>query len=504
MRNYDQVLETARKAFSLGKTRSVSFRKQQLKNLLRLFLENEKEILNALNADLRKCSFEGKLGECENLKSEVKHMLRNLDHYSAPETLPLNLLAFLDRGYIQREPFGVVLVIGTWNYPFNLSLQPLIGALAAGNCVILKPSEVAPRSAETMAKLLPKYLDAECYQVVLGGAEDTQQLLRHRFDYIFYTGSSSVGRIISTAAAVNLTPVTLELGGKSPCFIDDDADCRLAAKRILWGKVMNLGMTCIAPDYVLCSKQVETEFVKVAKEVLEEWYGPNLQKSGDLPRFPNQKQLMRLTKMLEATKGRVVVGGESNPEGLWLDPTIVVDVDGRDSLMEPQNEIFGPILPIVNVGCLEEAIQFINARPKPLALYIFARSNSKCERMLEQTSSGGACVNDVIWHNLWPGLPFGGVGDSGQGSYHGKSSFDTFSHKKSVLVRGFGYFSEKLGEARYPPYNDSSLRFFTFLVKYFEASNVNINHINSSHIISAIFGAVFLFAILYAFNLVCV
>ncbi|CAG7716185.1 unnamed protein product, partial [Allacma fusca] len=468
------ILKGARAAFASGKTRDLTFRETQLRGLLRLLIEHEDDILEALHKDLRKAKLEGSIYELEVVKAEAISVLKHLKEYASKEHLPINALGALDRGYILREPYGLVLILGAWNYPFTLTFKPLIGAIAAGNCVVIKPSEVSAESASIMAKLLPKYIDPVCYPVVLADVDGTKSLLKNKFDYIFYTGSSSVASSILQAAAPNLTPVTLELGGKSPCYIDDSADFKLAAKRILWGKVMNLGMTCIAPDYLLCSRSAQEEFVKVTHQVMKEWYGSEkLQSQPDLPRIINKRHHQRIKHLLDTTKGNIIYGGETDEEDLWIEPTIVVDVQSNDSLM--QDEIFGPILPIVNVNSPEEAVDFILDKPKPLALYVFSKKQEVYNKMIESTSSGGVCINDVVWQNAWHGLPFGGVGNSGMGNYHGKYSFDTFSHKRGVLIRGFSYLSEKLGEARYPPYTPDKLKFFKLILKYFEACNVTFS-----------------------------
>jgi acyl-CoA reductase-like NAD-dependent aldehyde dehydrogenase len=326
-----------------------------------------------------------------------------------------------------------------------------------------------------MAKLIPRYLNQECYQVIEADLEGTKELLKNKFDYIFATGSTQMGRSVMAAAAPHLTPVTLELGGKSPVYIDNSSDFTMAAKRILWGKCMNLGQTCIAPDYVLCSKAVEKEFVKVATEVLGEWYGKTWKNSPDLPRIVNDRNFLRLQKMLSTTKGRVAFGGETDAKERWISPTLLVDIDISDSVME--EEIFGPILPILTVDSPDAAIRLINSRPKPLALYVFSKQNDVVQKFMTRTSSGGVCINDVIWHNGLEGLPFGGVGESGMGNYHGKYSFETFTHKKGVLARTFSAMGEKLGSARYPPYDKNKIRFFTFVLRYMQSFNLTYGRI---------------------------
>lgn len=493
----EKVLTRARNAFDSGKTQPLSFRMEQLENLHRMFVERSDEILEALKKDLRKAQLEATLYEIEIVQNECTGLLRNLKELAKPTPLPMNLLAVLDNGYVKKEPYGVVLILGAWNYPFLLTLQPMAGAIAAGNCVVLKPSEVAPHSAATIARLIPKYLNPDCYQVVLGDVDATKNLLAHKFDYIFCTGSPAVGKSVMAAAAPNLVPVTLELGGKSPCYIDESADFFIASKRILWGKFMNLGQTCIAPDYILCSKKAEEEFLKVAHKVMEEWYGDNLQGNPDMPRIINERHFNRLKNLLETTNGSLVFGGRTDAKDLWIEPTIVADCKENDSLM--QDEIFGPILPIVTVDSVDDAIAFIVKKPKPLALYTFAKDDKINSRIIEKTSSGGVCVNDVTWHAAWQGLPFGGVGNSGMGSYHMEFSFNTFSHSRSVLTRSFSALSEKLGEARYPPYTNGKIKIFQFILGNFHKFNVKWGRI-FTHAFAAAFGAAAVLAFFLVFN----
>jgi aldehyde dehydrogenase (NAD+) len=485
-----EVVDKARAAYASGKTRPLSFRRAQLNNFRRMFEECADEMLDALRKDLRKARNEAALYEVDLTKQEIIAMLRDLDKYAAKEHLPLNLLASLDRGYIQREPYGVVLILGAWNYPFLLSCKPMIGAIAAGNAVILKPSECSPHSAEVMFRIIPRYLDKECYQIFTGDVTATKEMLKHKFDYIFCTGSPAVGKSVYQDAALHLTPCTLELGGKSPCYVDESANFYLAAKRVLWAKFVNLGQTCIAPDYLLCSKNAEKEFIRVASEVIDEWYGKDWQGNPDMPRIVNKRNFLRLKTMLDKTKGKIAFGGKSDIEDLWIEPTLVGDVEMDDALM--QEEIFGPILPIVNVNSVDEAIKKILSKPKPLALYTFANNDEMNNKLINEVSSGSVCVNDCIWQNAWVGLPFGGVGDSGMGQYHGKFSFDTFSHKKSVLRRGFSLLSEKLGESRYPPYTEGKLKMMRFILSSFHVFNVECGGV-LTHLVALLSGGLIVF-----------
>ncbi|XP_033252998.1 aldehyde dehydrogenase, dimeric NADP-preferring-like isoform X3 [Drosophila miranda] len=460
MANFDDTLQRARLAFASGKTRNVSFRRKQLENLLRCYEENECDIISALEADLRRPKQESLIVETEFMKNDIKHILYNLSNWVKAEKPSKSIINVMDDVQIYNDPFGVVLVIGAWNYPLQLLLVPVASAIAAGNCVVIKPSEIAANCAKFIAEVIPKYLDNDCYPVVCGGPSETAELLKQRFDYIFYTGSTRVGKIIHAAANQHLTPTTLELGGKSPCYIDKSVELRTAVKRILWGKLINCGQTCIAPDYILCSKEMQDKFVAEAKDVLKEWYGENIQSSPDLSRVINSGNFQRLLGLIKS--GRVAVGGKYDASERYIEPTILVDVKPNDPIME--EEIFGPILPIYTVESAYDAIKFINARESPLVLYIFTSETEVKNLFVNGTQSGGMCVNDTIMHYAVDVLPFGGVGMSGMGSYHGKYGFDTFTHKKSCLGKDLSAFGEKLASARYPPYSDRKGSFLSFLL----------------------------------------
>ncbi|XP_075169944.1 aldehyde dehydrogenase type III isoform X1 [Haematobia irritans] len=461
MTSYDDILQRCRTAFVNGKTRDLSFRKKQLENLLRMYEEHENDMVNALDADLRRPKQESVVAETEFLKNDIKNILYNIDEWVKPEMPSKSLVNALDDVQIYKDPYGVVLVIGAWNYPLQLLLVPVASAIAAGNCVVIKPSEVAANCAKFIQETLPKYIDNECYPVICGGAQETSELLKQRFDYIFYTGSTRVGQIVHAAANKYLTPCTLELGGKSPCYVDKSVEMKTAVKRILWGKLMNCGQTCIAPDYVLCSKETEVEFIKEAKEILKEWYGDNVKDSPDLSRIINKANFDRLMGMMK--HGTIAIGGKSNANELFIEPTIIVDVKPDDPVM--QSEIFGPILPIVSVESAYEAIKFINAREKPLAIYVFSKSNKTVKQFKDHTTSGGFCSNDTIMHISVDTLPFGGVGFSGMGSYHGKYTFDTFVHRKSCLGKNLRALGEKLSSGRYPPYSENKTSILSFLLR---------------------------------------
>ncbi|XP_059471477.1 aldehyde dehydrogenase family 3 member B1-like isoform X2 [Neocloeon triangulifer] len=463
MSTFSSVVQRAHNAFQSGRTRDVEFRRRTLKQMLRMYEENTNEMLEVLNKDLRKSKQEATVLEVEYLKNDIRSCLAHLDDWVKPEKPSKGLVNMLDQVYLYKEPYGVALVMGAWNYPLQLTLLPMHGAVAAGNCVVLKPSEISPHSAKLIAELIPKYLDQECYQVVLGGVPETTLLLKERFDYIFYTGSTSVGKIVRDAANQHLTPVTLELGGKSPVYLDSTCDIEIATKRILWGKLINVGQTCIAPDYLLCTKQVQEAFIATAKRILPLWFGDRPSESPDLGRIVSDRHFQRLQGLIKNSTGRVVIGGEAIADDKFIPPTVIADVAATDPIM--QEEIFGPILPIVNVENTYEAIKFINSREKPLALYIFTENTKERQLILNNTSSGGVCCNDVVMHLGVENLPFGGVGNSGIGQYHGKVSFDEFSHIKGCLVRDFGYIGETLGAFRYPPYSDSKIQGLNMLMK---------------------------------------
>ncbi|XP_063704797.1 aldehyde dehydrogenase, dimeric NADP-preferring-like [Culicoides brevitarsis] len=456
MSTFEHVIAGLRAAFASGKTMDLAFRRKQLVALQRMYKECETEMITAVAKDLRKSKHEALLAEIMPTRNEVDEMISNLNEWAAPEKPSKTLVNMLDKMMIVNDPYGVVLVLGAWNYPLQLTLVPVQAAIAAGNCVVIKPSEHASHVAKFLADTIPKYLDNDCYQVICGGIPETTDLLKNKFDYIFYTGSTRVGQIIHAAANKHLTPVTLELGGKSPCFINSDADIAITARRVLWGKFMNCGQTCIAPDYILCNKETQEKFVKEAKKVISEWYGDDAKASPDLCRIINQTNFNRLQGLLKTGKGQIAIGGKTVADDLFIEPTIIENVQKSDAIM--QEEIFGPILPIVNVRDAAEAISYIKEGEKPLALYVFTKDAKIQDLFITKVSAGGVCVNDTILHAAAPNLPFGGVGNSGIGAYHGKYSFDTFVHKKSVLIKDFNKIGEALASGRYPPYTESKTK----------------------------------------------
>lgn len=453
--NFSEVVERSRAAFNNGRTLSVAFRKQQLKQLLKMYKDHQQDFIDALHTDLRKPKMESFMFEVNAAMEDIKYTLNRIDKWVEPDKAPS--LIPMDKSFVLKEPYGVVLVMSAWNFPLNLLMIPVQGAIAAGNAVIIKPSEVASATEALVAKLVPQYLDKECYQVVCGGVTETTALLQQRFDYIFYTGSTHVGRIVREAANKNLTPTTLEMGGKSPCYIDSTVNMDLVVRRVLWGKLCNLGQICVAPDYVLCTKAVQEQFVSKAREVLLEWYGKEPQKSPDLSRIINERHVDRLVGYLEC--GKAVIGGRHDKADRWIDPTVLVDVPHDSKVMK--EEIFGPILPIINVKNYVDAITFIREREKPLALYIFTKEEDVQQIFLKQVSSGGVTINDVIFHVATNDLPFGGVGNSGIGSYHGKYTFDTFSHHKACLSRTYNPLIERATRMRFPPYTEKKMKLMT-------------------------------------------
>ncbi|KAF2892522.1 hypothetical protein ILUMI_13650 [Ignelater luminosus] len=461
-RNASDVVAIARAAFRSYKTKSVEFRRQQLKNLLRMFDENAKDMEDALKKDLGRHRQEASTLDVEYGRNEILKALMHLDEWTKPETPSKPLVNTLDKIRIYSDPYGVVLIISSWNFPINLVFTPLAGAIAGGNCVIIKPSELAEATAQLIAGLVPKYLDKECYQVYLGDATETAELLKERFDYIFFTGSTTVARIVHAAANKYLTPVTLELGGKSPVFIDKSADMEISVRRILWGKCSNAGQVCIAPDYILCTKEVQENFVSIATKVLKEWYGDDAQSSPDYCRIISDRHYNRLMNFLK-DKRNIVIGGKSDAASRFIEPTILVDVNPNDPIM--QEEVFGPILPIVTIENPYEAINFINAREKPLVIYVFTKKKATKDLFASNTSSGGLSINETLFHFSVDTLPFGGVGFSGMGAYHGKNSFDTFVHKKGTFDRDFATVTEKSTSFRYPPYSEIKTSFINGVMR---------------------------------------
>ena len=423
-----EIIAKQRQFFQTGKTKDLAFRIAQLQILKQLVMENKSAIIQALKSDLHKPEFETYATEI-GVNKEIDYALKHINNWTKPKkaAVPWDLFSYSAKIY--PEPLGVILIIGPWNYPFQLIISPLVGAIASGNCTIIKPSEFAPHTSNLISELIHKYFSPEYITVIPGSVETSQQLLAEKFDHIFFTGGTAIGKIVMAAAAKHLTPVTLELGGKSPCIIDTDINLEHTAKRITWGKFINAGQTCIAPDYLLVDQKIKPDLINALKKYLQEFYGENPATSPDYARIIHQKHFHRLTNLLKC--GKVIIGGETKPEELYIAHTLLDNVSLEDAVM--QDEIFGPILPIIEYTDINEAITLINSRPKPLALYLFSQNKNLQKRILQETSSGGVCINDTVMQVAVSSLPFGGVGDSGMGSYHGKASFNTFSHYKSVL-----------------------------------------------------------------------
>ncbi|KAH0749032.1 hypothetical protein KY290_028264 [Solanum tuberosum] len=457
----EAIVKELRGTYGTGKTKSYEWRVSQLKALFKIAENHEKEITDALYSDLSKPELEAFIHEISMMKTACKLALKELKRWMKPEKVKTSLTSFPSSAEIVPEPLGVVLVISAWNYPFLLSLDPVIGAIAAGNAVVLKPSEIAPATSSVLAKLLGQYMDVSAIRVVEGAVPETTALLEQKWDKIFYTGNGKVGRIVLAAAAKHLTPVVLELGGKSPVVVDSNIDYKIAVRRIIAGKWgCNNGQACISPDYIITTKENVPKLLDAMKQELEKFYGKDPLKSGDLSRIVNANHFQRLSKLLDDNKvvDKVVHGGQRDENNLKISPTILLDVP-EDSLIMKE-EIFGPLLPIITVNKVEDSIQFINAREKPLAAYLFTSNKKLEEEFVMNISAGGLLINDTTLQVALSTLPFGGVGESGMGSCHGKFSFDSFSHKKAVLRRSFA------GDvpARYPPYTTGKARFLKALL----------------------------------------
>ncbi|MEO5775994.1 MAG: aldehyde dehydrogenase [Flavobacterium sp.] len=410
----------------------ISYRKQSLIKLLNCVHLHEEEIIKALHDDFKKPAFEAVLSETGYIIAELNHTIKNIHKWAKPQLVLPSLLNFPSTDYIYKEPYGKVLIIAPWNYPYQLALCPLIAAVAAGNQVVVKPSELTPNTSGIVAKIISKAFDESHVKCIEGGVEITQQLLAQRWNYIFFTGSIAVGKIVAKAAAENLTPVTLELGGKNPCIIDETANIKLAAKRIVWGKFLNAGQTCIAPDYLLVSNKIKTAFIESLKKEITDAYGENPETSPDFPRIINKKNWDRLTAMLE--NETLLAGGKTNSKDFYLAPTLL-DEPGLDSLVMKE-EIFGPILPILSFGNEADLTSIISRYEKPLSLYIFSNDKAFAKKIIQNYSFGGGCINDTVVYFSNKKLPFGGVGQSGIGAYHGKLSFDSFTHRKAIVKKG--------------------------------------------------------------------
>jgi aldehyde dehydrogenase (NAD+) len=443
------ILQGLRDAFHTQKLLPISARKNALKQLLRAVSENEPRIIQALHHDLGRGPFESYVAEIAFVKEEIKLALKSLKGWSQQRLVATPLVFQPGQSYIEPTPKGVVLIVAPWNYPFQLSLVPLISAIAAGNCVVLKPSELAVMSQDVIKDLVHDYLDQSCFRVLIGDGDLAKDLVEAPFDHIFYTGSTRVGREVMRAAAENLTPVTLELGGKSPVIIDGDTNLELAAKRIMWAKCLNAGQTCIAPDYVLIKRELLKPFIASAQKHLLDMYGPAAEQSPHYGRIINERHAERLVAYLK--DGSIAHGGGYDVAEKYIEPTILTDIKDKAPVMK--DEIFGPILPVIGVDTMDEAVRMVNARQYPLALYIFSNNKKTIRKICDQTLSGGVAINDCISHVAIPSLPFGGVRHSGMGAYHGAFGFETFSHMRAVHKRA----NMLDNPIKYPPYSDMKL-----------------------------------------------
>lgn len=454
MQTIKTVLDQQRSFFKTGKTRDIDFRKSQLKKLKQLIIDNEDLFFEAIHKDFGKSKFDTITTELSIVYNEIDYYVKNLSKLSKPKRVRTNLANLPGKSRIHYEPLGCCLVIGAWNYPFQLSLAPVVAALAAGNCCVIKPSEVAENSMELLHELINSNFPTEYLHVEMGGVAETTEIVKHRYDKIFFTGSPRVGRIIYEAAAKHLTPVTLELGGKSPAIVTASANIDVAAKRIVWGKFLNAGQTCIAPDYILVEESVSKQLIEhLKKHIMAFDYKPD---SEHYTRIINDNHFERLSRMIDQEK--VVVGGKASLENRYIEPTVLFPVDRTDAVME--EEIFGPILPILTFNKFDEALEQIQQNEKPLSAYLFSTNSDEKNRFTQDISFGGGCINDVVMHISNSNLPFGGVGNSGIGSYHGDFGFKAFSHQKSILYR------KTWGEPniKYPPYSKSKLKWIRKLI----------------------------------------
>lgn len=428
---YKGLVRRQKEYFKTGKTKKTAFRIAYLGKLLRWMDENEDRILEALNKDLGKSSTEGYMTEIGMVKEEIRFSMKHLAMWSKPRRVKTPVSQFPSSSFIYREPYGVVLIMAPWNYPFQLTVAPLIGAISAGNCAVLKPSSYSVNTSEIIRDMIREVFPSCYVSVVTGGREENEALLNEKFDYIFFTGSPKVGKSVMEKAARHLTPVSLELGGKSPCIVDETADLKTAAKRIVWGKFLNAGQTCVAPDYVLVQHSVKKKLIHYIEKQIQKMYGLNPLENEEYSSIINMRHFKKICGLLDERK--VIYGGKKNEEILKIEPTVMDGITWDDPVMK--EEIFGPILPIMSYYDLREAVTAINAQSRPLALYLFTKDKKKEAYILRMISYGGGCINDTVVHLATPYLPFGGVGQSGMGKYHGKASFDTFTHEKSILKK---------------------------------------------------------------------
>lgn len=443
-----QLIEVQRKFFNTDKTKSVDFRMDALQKLRNSLIFNEREILDALKSDLNKSDFEGYMSEIGMVRDEAGYVMKHLPKWAKNIRVSTPLAQFCSKSFIVPEPYGVVLIMSPWNYPLQLCLEPLIGALAAGNCAIIKPSAYAPATSKIVADMISKIYPPEYVAVVEGGRKENSELLDQKFDYIFFTGSVAVGKQVMESASKNLTPVSLELGGKSPTIVDKTANIALAAKRIAFGKFLNAGQTCVAPDYILAHSSIKDQLIAELGKEIKAFFGNDPLTDKDLPKIINEKHFDRILGLMKDEKP--VIGGKSNRERKMIEPTVLDNITFASPVM--QEEIFGPVLPVISFNDINEVIALLKDKPKPLALYLFSDDKTIQDMVLRKLSFGGGCINDTIIHLATSKMGFGGVGNSGMGSYHGKFSFDTFTHYKSIVHKK-NWIDMPM---RYHPYSESN------------------------------------------------
>ena len=452
-----EIVERQRDFFRTNKAKDVGFRIEKLKRLESAILAYEKRISEALHRDLHRSETEGYITEIGLALNEISYAIKHLSSWAKPKKVRKPLIFPFSKSLVIHEPYGVVLIIAPWNYPLHLTMLPLVGAIAAGNCVAIKPSEMSPNTSKVIQDMIEEYFEDSYIACFQGNAEVAQQLLDQEFDFIFFTGGTSIGRIVMKAAAEHLTPLTLELGGKSPCIVDKNIDVEKTASRIVWGKFINAGQTCIAPDYLLACGGIRESLVNALKRKILKFYGSDPKQSKDYCRIINKKHFDRLSAYLN--EGDVVFGGETDSEELYISPTLIENVPIKAKVM--REEIFGPIIPIVEYSKISEAISFVSSLPKPLAMYIFSNDKKIQQKIIRETSSGGVCINDTMIQLYPKELPFGGVGDSGFGRYHGKTSFESFSNKRSIMRQSV-LFDLK---SRYPPFSEKILKIVKKVLK---------------------------------------
>ncbi len=446
VQDIDTVFKRQKVFFQSGNTRCIEFRLEKLKQLRNLLLSHEQKIENAIRTDLGKCPYSSFFSELGISYWELDFAIKKLKRWAKPKKVSIPVYHKPGKGYIEPEPYGVSLIIAPWNYPFHLNIVPLIGLISAGNCGIVKPSEHAPATAEVLEEIINDSFPPEYVHVITGDHTAAENLLEKNFDFIFYTGGTEIGKLVAQKAASKLIPYMLELGGKNPCIVDDSADTSVAARRIVWGKYFNAGQSCVAPDYIAVHHTIKDELLVLLEESIRKFYGNDPGKSPDYERIITGKHVIRLKNLL--SDGKIITGGEVDVEGRYVAPTIIDKVDWDGGLMK--DEIFGPLLPVIGYSDIEEVLSRIGKYPKPLALYVFSKNKRVWKRITEKVSSGTVCVNDVMLQSSIKTLPFGGVGESGSGRYHGEKSFLSFSNERSILERSF--FFDLSG--RYPPYKD--------------------------------------------------